>query len=61
MEYLKRLNWSGWIITYLLCVLASLARVQDDNLLISVCVGLGFGFIFSLFPLFAGIKPKKSK
>lgn len=60
-QYLKRLNWSGWSVTYLLCILAGFANENCNNWIEKLVIGLSLGFIFSLFPLFAGMdeKPKK--
>ncbi len=57
MNFIKRLNWTGWLATYLLCIGASFER-ENENIKHSLIIGLVLGFIFSLFPLFAVIKPK---
>ncbi len=60
MGYFKRLNWSGWAITYLLCILAGFANSNCIMFLEHLMLGLILGFVFLLFPLFAGMdeKPK---
>jgi hypothetical protein len=57
-NYIKRLNWSGFVFVFVLTGMASFARNQDPSLLVSFYVWMILGLPFSLFFLFVGIKPK---
>jgi len=58
MKFLKRLNWSGFLLTWFILVLAAFMR-KDETLFQSLMVGLIGGFIGALFPLFVGMEEKK--
>lgn len=57
MKYLKRLNWSGFLLVLALCVMASMLR-KDESIFESLIIGVVGGIIFGLFPLFAGMDNK---
>lgn len=58
MNYLKRLNWSGFFLTWLILILAAFTR-KDETLFQSFMIGLIGGFIGGLLPLFVGMEDKK--
>ena len=54
---MKKLNWSGFGITFLLCMLAGFAREQEgETLLQSAIIGGVFGVIFGVMILIMGRK-----
>lgn len=57
MKYLKRLNWSGFLLVFALCILASMMR-KDESIYVSLIIGSIFGFLGGLFPLFVGMDEK---
>jgi FtsH-binding integral membrane protein len=57
-NYIKRLNWSGFVFVLVLTCLASFSREQDPSLLVSFYVWMILGLPISLLVLFIGIKPK---
>jgi FtsH-binding integral membrane protein len=57
-NYIKRLNWSGFVLVLALTGAASFSRKQDSSLLISFYVWMILGLPISLLVLFIGIKPK---
>jgi hypothetical protein len=56
MKYLKKLNWSGALIVFALCIMAAMARKQDPDILTSFIVGLIIGVPVSILFLFMGKK-----
>jgi FtsH-binding integral membrane protein len=58
-NYIKRLNWSGFVLVLALTGAASFSRKQDPSLLISFYVWMILGLPISLLVLFIGIKPKE--
>jgi hypothetical protein len=57
-NYIKRLNWYGFILVLALSGAASFSRNQDPSLLVSFYVWMILGLPISLLVLFIGIKPK---
>jgi hypothetical protein len=57
-NYIKRLNWPGFVFVLVLTGAASFARNQDPSLLVSFYVWMILGLPISLLVLFIGIKPK---
>ncbi len=57
-NYIKRLNWYGFILVLGLTGAASFSRNQDPSLLVSFYVWMILGLPISLLVLFIGIKPK---
>jgi hypothetical protein len=57
-NYIKRLNWYGFILVLALTGAASFSRNQDPSLLVSFYVWMILGLPISLLVLFIGIKPK---
>ena len=57
-NYIKRLNWFGFILVFALTGAASFSRDQDPSLLVSFYVWMILGLPISLLVLFLGIKPK---
>jgi FtsH-binding integral membrane protein len=57
-NYIKRLNWSGFFLLFVLTALASFARKQDASLLISFYAWMILGLPICLLVLFIGIKTK---
>lgn len=54
---MKKLNWSGFGITFILCMLAGFAREQEgETLLQSAIVGGCFGVVFGVMILIMGRK-----
>lgn len=59
LNYLKRLNWEGFFIMFLICGLGAMSRKQDKTIMDSIFIWLIVGLPISLLFLFIGIKPKK--
>ncbi len=59
INYIKRLNWSGFVLVLALTGAASFSRKQDPSLLVSFYVWMILGLPISLVVLFIGIKPKQ--
>jgi hypothetical protein len=59
-NYIKRLNWSGFVFVFVLTGAASFARSQDPSLIVSFYVWMILGLPISLLVLFIGIKPKNN-
>ena len=57
-NYIKRLNWSGFVLVFASTGVASFSRSQDPSLLVNFYIWMILGLPFSLFFLFIGIKPK---
>lgn len=57
-NYIKRLNWTGFVLVLALTGAASFSRDQDPSLLVSFYVWMILGLPISLLVLFIGIKPK---
>jgi len=57
-NYIKRLNWFGFVLVLALTGAASFSRDQDPSLLVSFYVWMILGLPISLLVLFIGIKPK---
>jgi len=57
-NYIKRLNWSGFVFVLALSGAGSFSRKQDSSLLVNFYIWMILGLPFSLFFLFIGIKPK---
>jgi hypothetical protein len=57
-NYIKRLNWYGFVLALSLTGAASFSREQDPSLLVSFYVWMILGIPISLLFLFIGIKPK---
>jgi hypothetical protein len=57
-NYIKRLNWYGFVLVFALTGAASFSRSQDPLLLVSFYVWMILGLPISLLVLFIGIKPK---
>jgi FtsH-binding integral membrane protein len=57
-NYIKRLNWYGFVLVFALTGAASFSRDQDPSLLVSFYVWMILGLPISLLILFIGIKPK---
>jgi hypothetical protein len=57
-NYIKRLNWSGFVFMFILTGVASFSREQDPSLFVSFYVWMILGLPTSLFVLFIGIEPK---
>ena len=57
-NYIKRLNWSGFVFVFVLTGAGSFSRKQDSSLLVNFYIWMILGLPFSLFFLFIGIKPK---
>jgi hypothetical protein len=51
---MKKLNWSGSLIIFCLCMLAALGRKQDPNILTSLIFGIVIGFPIAILFLFIG-------
>jgi FtsH-binding integral membrane protein len=60
-NYIKRLNWSGFVLVLVLTGVASFSRKQDPSLLVSFYVWMILGLPISLLVLFIGIKPKDER
>jgi len=60
-NYLKRLNWSGFAITLVIVMLASLTNPNVNSFLSWVAIVVFIGIPLSLFPLFVGIKENPRK
>jgi hypothetical protein len=59
-NYIKRLNWSGFVLVLALTGAASFSRDQDPSLLVSFYVWMILGLPISTLFLFIGIEPKKT-
>jgi FtsH-binding integral membrane protein len=57
-NYIKRLNWYGALLVFLMSGGAAFSRDQDPSLLVSFYVWLILGVPFALVFLFVGMKPK---
>lgn len=57
-NYIKRLNWEGFVLVFTLTGAAAFSREQDPSLLVSFYVWMILGLPISLLVLFIGIKPK---
>jgi FtsH-binding integral membrane protein len=59
-NYIKRLNWSGFVLVLALTGAASFSRNQDPSLLVSFYVWMILGLPIATLFLFIGIEPKKT-
>jgi hypothetical protein len=59
-NYIKRLNWSGFVLVLTLTGAASFSRDQDPSLLVSFYVWMILGLPIATLFLFIGIEPKKT-
>jgi FtsH-binding integral membrane protein len=57
-NYIKRLNWYGALLVFLMSGGAAFSRDQDPSLLVSFYVWLILGVPFAIVFLFVGMKPK---
>jgi len=57
-NYIKRLNWSGFVLVFVLTGLASFARKQDQSLLVSFYAWIILGLPICLLVPFIGIQRK---
>jgi FtsH-binding integral membrane protein len=57
-NYIKRLNWYGALLVFLMSGGAAFSRDQDPSLLVSFYVWLILGVPFAILFLFVGMKPK---
>jgi FtsH-binding integral membrane protein len=57
-DYIKRLNWFGFVVMFSLTGAAAFSRDQDPSLLISFYVWMLLGLPISIIFLFIGIEPK---
>jgi FtsH-binding integral membrane protein len=57
-NYIKRLNWYGALLVFVMSGGAAFSRNQDPSLLVSFYVWLILGVPFAILFLFVGMKPK---
>jgi hypothetical protein len=57
-NYIKRLNWYGALLVFVMSGGAAFSRDQDPSLLVSFYVWLILGIPFAILFLFVGMKPK---
>jgi FtsH-binding integral membrane protein len=57
-NYIKRLNWYGALLVFMMSGGAAFSRDQDPSLLVSFYVWLILGVPFAIVFLFVGMKPK---
>jgi FtsH-binding integral membrane protein len=57
-NYIKRLNWYGALLVFLMSGGAAFSRDQDPSLLVSFYVWLILGVPFAIVFLFVGMKAK---
>jgi FtsH-binding integral membrane protein len=57
-NYIKRLNWYGALLVFVMSGGAAFSRNQDPSLLVSFYVWLILGIPFAILFLFVGMKPK---
>jgi FtsH-binding integral membrane protein len=57
-NYIKRLNWYGALLVFLMSGGAAFSRDQDPSLLVSFYVWLILGVPFAILFLFVGMEPK---
>jgi FtsH-binding integral membrane protein len=57
-NYIKRLNWYGALLVFVMSGGAAFSRDQDPSLLVSFYVWLILGVPFGILFLFVGMKPK---
>jgi FtsH-binding integral membrane protein len=57
-NYIKRLNWYGALLVFMMSGGAAFSRDQDPSLLVSFYVWLILGVPFAILFLFVGIEPK---
>ncbi len=57
-NYIKRLNWFGFVLVFASTGVAAFSRSQDASLLVSFYVWMILGLPISLLFLFIGIEPK---
>jgi len=57
-NYIKRLNWYGALLVFMMSGGAAFSRDQDPSLLVSFYVWLILGVPFAVLFLFVGMKPK---
>jgi FtsH-binding integral membrane protein len=57
-NYIKRLNWYGALLVFMMSGGAAFSRDQDPSVLISFYVWLIIGVPFAILFLFVGMKPK---
>ncbi len=57
-NYIKRLNWYGALLVFMISGGAAFSRDQDPSLLVSFYVWLILGVPFAILFLFVGIEPK---
>lgn len=60
-NYLKRLNWYGFVLTFALTGAAAFSRDQDPSLLVSFYVWMILGLPLSTLFLFIGMKSKEEE
>ena len=61
IKFIKKLNWTGFSIVFLITLMGSLLRKQDDTIYESLLVFLLIGVPLSLLFLFLGIDEKNEK
>jgi hypothetical protein len=59
-NYIKRLNWSGFVFVLVLTGASSFARNQDPSLLVSFYVWMILGLPISSLVLFIGIHSERT-
>jgi FtsH-binding integral membrane protein len=57
-NYIKRLNWYGALLVFMMSGGSAFFRDQDPSLLVSFYVWLILGVPFAILFLFVGMKPK---
>jgi hypothetical protein len=57
-NYIKRLNWYGALLVFVMSGGAAFSRDQDPSLLVSFYVWLILGVPFAILFLFVGMEPK---
>ena len=60
-NYIKRLNWYGALLVFVMSGGAAFSRDQDPSLLVSFYVWLILGVPFAILFLFVGMKPKDNE
>ena len=61
IKFIKKLNWTGFSIVFLITLMGSLLRKQDDTIYESLLGFLLIGVPLSLLFLFLGIDEKNEK
>lgn len=57
-DYIKRLNWFGFVVVFFMCGAAAFSRKQDPTLFDSFLVWMILGLPMSVVFLFIGMEPK---